>query len=149
MQYEQGRQLAIELLGSVVGLDESAASLAAEVGKQLASARFVVAAGAEADRQCAQVAASLFVLQTVPGTIHVCADTRWHVQNEPGPVNAILAQGFIHEGVHLAGITDECEATRLELLVARATSGITSFANLQKYGKQCGGLLESARLRRK
>ncbi|MBC7656871.1 MAG: hypothetical protein H7147_06825, partial [Frankiaceae bacterium] len=117
--------------------------------KQLASARFVVAAGAEADRQCAQVAASLFVLQTVPGTIHVCADTRWHVQNEPGPVTAILAQGFIHEGVHLAGITDECKATKIELWVARATTGISSLANLRKYGKQCDGLADSLRIRRK
>ena len=79
LKYELARSLAIELLGNARGLATATESLATEAARNLASARFVVAADAEADRQCAQVAASLFVLQTVPNTIYVCADTRRHV----------------------------------------------------------------------
>lgn len=147
LNYAQARSLAIELLGTAAGLDESTALLARQAASQLQSASFVVAAGAEADRQCAQVAASLFVLQTVPNTIFVCADTRWHVQNEPDPVVGILAQGFIHEGVHLAGETSECEATKLELRVMGRN--VASFANFRRYSKQCPGLLDTRASRRR
>ena len=146
LKYELARSLAIELLGNARGLATATESLATEAARNLASARFVVAADAEADRQCAQVAASLFVLQTVPNTIYVCADTRWHVLNEPDPVT-VLAQGFIHEAVHLAGITDECEATKLELLVMGRD--VTSFANFHRYSKQCNGLLDTRATKRR
>lgn len=142
LEYERSRLLAIAQLGNMTGLDEATAALAKKTAEHLASAKFYVAADAEADRQCAQVVASLFVLQTVPDRIFVCADTRWHVQKEPAPVTEILAQGFIHEGVHLAGIADECQATRLELLVAGQNGGITSYANFRRYSKQCEGLLD-------
>jgi hypothetical protein len=48
---------------------------------------------------------------------------------------AFLAQMLIHEGIHLTGIKDECETTRLELNLVRA-SGVLPFVN--SYFTDCG-----------
>ena len=148
VQYEQGRKLAIELLGNAKDLDEASAALAKEAAQHLALAKLLVAADAEADRQCAQVGASLFVLQTVPNTIFICADARWHVQNEVGPVTEILAQGFIHEGAHLVGETGECIATILEMEVTANSIGVTGLGNFNKYSGQCDGFQDAQKSRR-
>src|SRR5688500_17784113 len=76
LQYERAKELAISRLEAMTGLDEPMTAVAKQAAQQLRVAKFHVAADAEADRQCASVAASLFVLQTIPDTIFICADTR-------------------------------------------------------------------------
>lgn len=141
-EYEQGRELALRLLGNTNGLDDSTAALAARAAENLAAARFYVAADAQGDRQCARVVASLFVTSDFPKSIFICADTRWHVQRAQGLAEEVLAQGFIHEAVHLAGITDECVATLLELKFARDGLGAVTYGNFRRYSRQCNGLLD-------
>ena len=137
LSYQQGQALALAWLGHAGELGESLGALAGAAAQHLARARFQVAANAEGDRYCAKVAASLFVLETIPDTIFICADTRWHVQQEDGPVTAILAQGFVHEAVHLAGTTDECQATRLEIAVAGNNIDDVNLGNVKRYARQC------------
>ena len=141
-EYEQGRMLALQLLGNATGLDDSVAPLAVKAMESLAAAKFYVSADAEGDRQCAQIVASLFVTRNFPNAIFICADTRWHVRNSSHSVAKILAQGFIHEAVHLSGITDECKATLLELEVAGNGLDSVNFGNYRRYSKQCDGLLD-------
>ena len=141
-KYEQGRLLALQLLGSAIDLDDSIASLAGKVAEHLAAAKFHVSADAEGDQQCAKLASSLFVSDNFPNTIFICADTRWHVQNTAQSTANILAQGFIHEAVHLSGIADECQATLLELEVSGNGLGAVGYGNLRRYAKQCDGLLD-------
>ena len=148
LQYEQGRAKAIALLDGAQGLDASLADLARRTSQALAGARLFVAGDAEADRQCAPIRAALFVRQDHPGHIYICADTRWHVLHERGPVTNILAQILIHEGAHLAGSTDECRATALELVVAGNGMGIANYGNFHRYARQCQGGLELRALRR-
>ncbi len=143
--YQQGQAMALAWLANAGGLDESLRALASIAAERLARARFQVAVNAQGDQYCAKVVASLFVVQTIPDTIFVCADTRWHVQQKDGPVTAILAQGFVHEAVHLAGITDECKATRLEIAVARNNIGSFNPGNLERYASQCAGLFDGGR----
>ena len=140
--YEKGRMLALQLLGSASGLDDEMASLAAKASEHLAAAKFYVSADAEGDRQCAKIVASLFVSANFPNVIFICADTRWHVQQGSGPTTNILAQGFVHEAVHLAGTTDECAATLLELKVAGDGLGAIGYGNFRRYSKLCDGLLD-------
>ena len=142
LKYERGRMLALQLLGSSTGLDDSMAPLAGKAAEHLAAAKFYVSADAEGDRQCTQIVASLFVTRNYPNAIFICADTRWHVQNSSSSVANILAQGFIHEAVHLSGITDECKATLLELEVAGSRLDSVNYGNYRRYSKQCDGLLD-------
>lgn len=143
--YQQGQAMALAWLANVGELDKSLRALVGIASESLALARFQVAANAQGDLYCAKLVASLFVVQTIPDTIFVCADTRWHVQQDDGPVTAVLAQGFVHEAVHLAGTTDECLATRLEIAVARNNIGAFSPGNLHRYASQCAGLLDGVR----
>ena len=141
-KYEQGQMLALQLLGSENGLDEPMSSLADKAAEHLAAARFYVSADAEGDRQCGIIVASLFVTNNFPNAIFICADTRWHVQQASDSIASILAQGFIHEAVHLAGTADECVATLLELKTTVPNLGAVSYGNFRRYSKQCNGLLD-------
>jgi len=137
-QYEAARARALAWL-AVAGnsADASLAALAGGAAAQLSAAHFLVAADAAADQRCASIRASFFVLDTSPGTIFVCADTRWHVLHEPDPVTDMLAQALVHEAAHLAGTADECAATLLELEAARSGDGRPNMGNVHRYAAQC------------
>ena len=147
LKYERARVLAIQLLTESKGLEISLAELARKAAGELTNAKLFIAGDAEADRKCAAITASLFVRQDLPGNIYICADTRWHVLHEPESTN-IIAQILIHEGAHLAGTIDECEATILELVVAGNSIGIASYGNFHRYEDQCHGSLSHRALRR-
>jgi hypothetical protein len=138
LRYEEARTLAGQWLAAAVSSsDGSLAQLAGNAAAQLSAARFFVAANADADLQCAAIRASFFVLDTSPGTIFVCADTRWHVLPEPGPVTDMLAQALVHEAAHLAGIDDECAATLLEVDAARNGDREPNLGNVHRYAAKC------------
>jgi hypothetical protein len=137
-QYEAARALALQWLTTAsAGSDAALSPLARDAAAQLSAAQFLVAAGVDADRQCAAIRASFFVLQTNPGTIFVCADTRWHVLHEAEPVTDVLAQALAHEAAHLAGTTDECAATSLEVEAARGGGRHPNLGNVHRYAGQC------------
>jgi hypothetical protein len=138
LQYEAARTRALAWL-DVAGrsADASLATLAAGAAAQLTVSHFLVAADAAADQQCASIRASFFVLETSPGTIFVCADTRWHVLHESEPVTDMLAQALVHEAAHLAGTRDECAATLLEVEAARSGDGRPNMGNVHRYAAQC------------
>jgi hypothetical protein len=136
--YEEARTLALQWLAALRP-DAPLAQLARDAGAQLSAARFLVAANGDADGQCAAIRASFFVLDTSPGTIFVCADTRWHVLHEPDPVTDMLAQALVHEAAHLAGTDDECAATSLEVEAARSGDREPNRGNVRRYAAQCEG----------
>jgi hypothetical protein len=148
LKFERARVLAIDLLTESKGVDTSLAELAREAAAELTTAKLFIAGDAEADRKCAAITAALFVRQDLPGHIYICADTRWHVLHE-SDVSNIIAQILIHEGAHLAGTTDECEATTLELVVAGNSIGIANYGNFHRYAGQCRGSLSHRALRRR
>lgn len=141
-RYEQARILALQLLGSANGLEDSMAALASNAAEHLTATKFYVSADAEGDLQCAQMRASLFVTDAFPNAIFICADTRWHVQQSSDSVVSILAQAFIHEAVHLSGTADECQATLLELKATEGGLGTVGYGNFRRYSKQCNGSLD-------
>ena len=138
LQYEAARVLALQWLGSLSARpDASVARLARDAATSLSAATFLVAADADADRQCAAIRASFFVLQTHPGIVFVCADTRWHVLHEAEPVTETLAQAIVHEAAHLAGTADECAATSLEVEAVRSGDRAPNLGNVHRYTAQC------------
>ncbi len=147
LKYERARVLAIQLLAESRGLQDSLADLARKAAGELTNAKLFIAGDAEADHKCAAITAALFVRHDIPGNIYICADTRWHVLHESDPTN-VIAQILIHEGAHLAGTIDECEATILELVVAGNSVGIASYGNFHRYAGQCHVLLSHRALRR-
>ena len=71
-----------------------------------------------------------FVMSSQLGTIHLCAralkGTSWKK----------LAQIFIHEATHVAGVRDECISTRIEVGAMRNSGRGLSFKN--GYMQRCG-----------
>lgn len=137
VSYEAARVQALAWLNDPGVLEAGLLDLAGRASGRLARARFQVAANAQGDEYCHRVSASLFVVQTVPDTIFICADTRWHVQQDGVAALDLLAQSFVHEAVHLAGTTDECVATSLEVGIARQHIRDANPGNMERYAGRC------------
>jgi hypothetical protein len=131
---EQARQLALSLLRRArpaLGRDD--ARLADDATRELAAARFLASSDRQGWRTCATGNYSLFVDPKVARRIFICDDVRPYARAGGAAAIAILAQGFVHESVHLAGVHDECAATRFELAVMDLTIGRRSAGSSISY----------------
>lgn len=138
VNYEQARSLALSLLRRAApGLPPEQARLARAAAGELARARFYASSDRQSWRTCATGSYSLFVDQHAPGRVFVCDDVRPHARAGGAEAIAILAQGFVHESAHLAGVRDECVATRFELAVMDRTIGRRSTGSRIRYGARC------------
>jgi flagellar biosynthesis/type III secretory pathway protein FliH len=70
-----------------------------------------------------------FVNQLIPNKIFVCKRAAAASENR-------LTQVLIHEAAHLAGVFDECDATKVEVAVVRSMQKRLSFKN--GYMERCG-----------
>ena len=70
-----------------------------------------------------------FFIPKVRNTIFVC-------DRLLTKTSAAIAQTLIHEAIHAAGITDECETTELELSIMRTSGRGESYQN--SYIESCG-----------
>jgi hypothetical protein len=137
--YEAARALAMDLIcRAEPTLSGRNARIAGAASEQLAGARFYASSDRQAGRTCASGSYSLFVSARDPERIFVCDDVRPHAQRGGADAVAILAQGFVHESVHLAGERDECIATAFELAVMDRTIGRRSAGSRIRYGAECG-----------
>jgi hypothetical protein len=131
---EQARGLALSLLRRAqpsLGRDD--ARLADVAARELAGARFLASSDARGSRTCASRAFSLFVDPHQARRIFICDVVRPHARAGGAAAIAILAEGFVHESAHLAGVRDECAATRFELAVMDRTIGRRSIGSLIGY----------------
>lgn len=138
--YAEGRSLALSLLqraGPALGRDD--ARLARAAAGALARARIEVSTDRRSYATCASGRFSLFVRERVPGRVFVCDDVRPHARAGGAAAVAILAQGFVHEAAHLAGVRDECAAMRFELAVMDRTIGRRSAGSRISYAARCRG----------
>lgn len=136
--YLRSRALAVQLVREAQpSLGYADRWLARRVIDELASARFLVSTDRQSRQLCQSRRYSLFVNAARPDVIHVCDDVRPHARRPDADAVSRLAQGFVHEAVHLAGDMDECVAMDFELAVMRRTIGIRSQGSLISYGAQC------------
>lgn len=138
--YLQARVLALELVRTALPrMSGHEARMGGRVLARLQRARFVVSSDARSRRTCAARHFSLFVNADFRDIIFVCDEVRPHARGaSPDALNRI-AQGFVHEAVHLAGEMDECVATRFELSVMDRSIGVRSHGSQLSYGRECRG----------
>ena len=138
--YLRGRALAMQLVRDArPTLGFADRRLAARVVNELAGARFLASTDRQSRQLCSTRRYSLFVNAARPAVIHVCDVVRVHARRPDADAISRLAQGFVHEAVHLAGNMDECAAMDFELAVMRRTIGIRSQGSLISYGARCQG----------
>jgi hypothetical protein len=136
--YAEGKTLAISLLRRAEpGLGRGEARLARAAGTALARARIAVSTDRRSYATCASGRFSLFVRERVRDRVFVCDDVRPHARAGGADAVAVLAQGFVHEAAHLAGVRDECAAMRFELAVMDRTIGRRSAGSRISYAAQC------------
>lgn len=112
--------------------------LADHVIRELAGVQFLASSNAASRRLCGDRRYSLFVQASRPGIIHICDEVRPHARQPDVDAIARLAQGFVHEAVHLTGDLDECAAMDFELAVMRRTIGSRTQGSQISYGARCG-----------
>lgn len=138
--YLQARELAIGLVGSALPrLSLRDARFADRVLVALRRARFLASTDRRSRQICSSRQFSLFVNVAFRDTIFVCDEVRPHARGASADAVNRLAQGFVHEAVHLAGEVDECVATRFELAVMDRTIGVRSNGSQISYGRECRG----------
>lgn len=137
--YQRSRSLALYLVREAQPtLGFGHRRLADHVIGELAGVRFLASSDAASRRLCRDRRYSLFVQASRPRIIHICDEVRPHARQPDGDAIARLAQGFVHEAVHLTGDLDECAAMDFELAVMRRTIGIRSQGSQISYGARCG-----------
>lgn len=136
--YLRSRALAVQLVREAQPkLGRADRRLAARVIHELEGARFLASTDRQSRQLCQARHYSLFVNAARPDVIHVCDVVRPHARQPDADAVFRLAQGFVHEAVHLAGDMDECAAMDFELAVMRRTIGIRSQGSEISYGAQC------------
>lgn len=136
--YLESRAMAVALVREAMpGLNGRGARLGARVIAALEQARFLASTDAQSRRTCSARQYSLFVNAYFRNTIFVCDEVRRHARRASQDALNRIAQGFVHEAVHLTGELDECVATRFELTVMERTIGIQSQGSQIRYGAQC------------
>lgn len=138
--YLEARVLAVGLVRRALpGMNGREARMGGRVLAALQRTRFVVSSDARSRTTCSTRHFSLFVNAYFRDTIFVCDEVRPHARRaNPDALNRI-AQGFVHEAVHLTGEMDECVATRFERAVMDRTIGVRSQGSQIRYGVQCRG----------
>jgi hypothetical protein len=113
------------------------ARLARAAGAALARTRIAVSTDRRSYATCASGRFSLFVRERMHDRVFVCDDVRPHARAGGADAVAVLAQGFVHEAAHLAGVRDECAAMRFELAVMDRTIGRRSAGSRISYAARC------------
>lgn len=140
--YLQSRELALRLVRAALPtLDRRDARIAVPVLVALQRSRFEASSDLRSRRTCAARNFSLFVNAYHPHTIFVCDEVRPHARDPSADAINRIAQGFVHEAVHLTGEMDECVATRFELSVMEGSIGVRSNGSQLRYGRECRGRL--------
>ena len=103
----------------------------------LQQAHFLVSSDARSGQVCSARQYSLFVNAYYRNQIFICYEVRPHARAADQDALERIAQGFIHEAVHLTGEMDECIATRFERRVMDRTIGVQSQGSQIRYGPQC------------
>ena len=138
--YLEARLLAVALVREAMpGLNARGERLAARVIAALGKARFLASTDANSRQTCSARRYSLFVNAYFRNTIFICDEVRAHARRANQQALNRIAQGFVHEAVHLAGELDECVATRFEVTVMDRTIGVQSQGSQIRYGAQCRG----------
>lgn len=138
--YLDARDMAADLVREALpGLRGRDGLLGRRVLSALQQARILTSTDFRSQRLCATRQYSLFVNAYYHNQIFVCDEVRPHARNPNQDALDRIAQGFVHEAVHLTGEMDECEATRFELAVMNQTIGIKSRGSQIRYGAQCRG----------
>lgn len=136
--YLQARELAVDLVGDALPrMAPAQRRMGLRVARELRGARFLASSDARSRKLCRDRRYSLFVNSSRPDVIFICDEVRPHARRADSDAIARLAQGFVHEAVHLAGDMDECAATAFELAVMRRTIGIRSEGSQLSYGALC------------
>lgn len=98
--------------------------------QSLKSAKINVPPAGHDLKTCVQESSVLaFVNLLSPNTIHICA-------RAAGADTRHLSQVLVHETAHVVGVHDECDATRIEVAVVRASHARLPFRN--GYMQRCG-----------
>lgn len=140
--YEQSRELALRLVSTALPtLDRRDARIAGRVLVALRRTRFQASSDSHSRNTCRARNFSLFVNAAFRDTIFVCDEVRPHAREAGRDAVDRIAQGFVHEAVHLTGEMDECVATRFELSVMDRSIGVRSFGSQLRYGRECRGRL--------
>lgn len=140
--YQHSRQLALRLVRTAMpSLDRGDARIAGRVLVALQRAHFEASSDRQSRSTCSARNFSLFVNVHFRDTIFVCDEVRTHAQGAGPDAVERIAQGFVHEAVHLTGEMDECVATRFELAVMDRSIGVRSNGSLLRYGRECRGRL--------
>lgn len=140
--YQQSRELALRLVRTALPtLDRGDTRIARRVLIALQRARFEASSDMRSRNTCTARHFSLFVNANFRDTIFVCDEVRPHARHAGQDAVDRIAQGFVHEAVHLAGEMDECVATSFELAVMDRSIGVRSNGSLLRYGRECRGRL--------
>ena len=113
------------------------ARMARRVIPALQQARFLASSNRQSGQLCTARRYSLFVNAHYRNQIFVCDEVRPHARAGGPDALRRIAQGFVHEGVHLTGELDECVAARFELAVMQRTIGVQTHGSQIRYGAQC------------
>ena len=125
--YLKARVMAVALVREAMpSLNARGARLGARVISALGKARFLASTDAQSRRTCSARRYSLFVNAYFRNTIFICDEVRSHARHANQEALNRIAQGFVHEAVHLTGELDECVATRFEVMVMDRTIGVQS-----------------------
>jgi hypothetical protein len=136
--YDNAKVLAIKLIKQASSsLNEEGQSLGLNVIEHLKNTKILVSSNNVSEEKCLSKDYSLFVNSHFFNDIFVCSDVRRNVMEASKYVVSVLAQGFIHEGVHLTQNHDECVATLYERTVMKDTIGIQDDGSYKRYYDLC------------
>ncbi len=128
------------ILQGTAQLNDYAVTFGAKVIEALEKANILVSTDVESENACQRIKdRGAFVnLVENPTAIFICQTVRENISYESEQNVNILSQMLVHEGVHLAGDTNECNASYFEISVMKNTSmGVQSRQNLMAYNPKC------------
>lgn len=138
--YLEARVMAVALVREAMpSLNARGARLGARVISALQKVRFMASTNARSQQICSARQYSLFVNASFRNTIFICDEVRTHARHANQDAFNRIAQGFVHEAVHLTGEMDECVATQFEVTVMDRTIGVQSQGSQIRYRAQCRG----------
>lgn len=135
--YNEARKRSIQYIRTAISKlnNSNATYLGEKVIEELRRARFFVSSTEESTKKCGD--RGFFVNGKYPGIIFICDGIREVIRDDFDRAIDKTAQLFIHEGVHLAGVSNECVATEFELIVIDESIGVQTWVSKDRYQSQC------------
>ncbi len=130
--FDAAKALAVAILNTAASHSQPPEStLFQNLGIELAKVNYDIPAPGEDLRQCVKDKAVLaFVMTNSPETIHICSRALQNTSKNK------MAQILIHEISHVAGVHNECMATKIEVTAMRMSGKDLAFKN--GYMQACG-----------